>query len=158
MIILGIDPGTIDMGYAIVDKKTKKVHKAGCWKLNNKKPIMEFLEEIIELIDDICDEFGVDVIVVEKMFSTGNNSNLALLNVLPRLISNICTNRDIKYLIIHNSTIKKRVAGNGKASKIEVAEMVVKITGIDYDSLVAVYKNRVGNVTDAISIALAYEE
>ncbi len=75
---------------------------------------------ILRLINDFCPK----VLVVEKTFFA-KNKNTALLNVLFDEIKNIGRRKDLQVLSFAPSTVKKKICGNGRASKEEVARVVI---------------------------------
>lgn len=158
-IVMGIDPGTVEMGYAICEpmKNSRwKLLESGTWKLDNKMPVIDFLNEMHKLIissiiaQERKNKKTVKIICVEKMFLSHSNTSAILLNIIPRSIEDLCKKSGQKFQLIHNATIKKRVTGNGRAKKEEVAKAVRKIL-----KLKGKYNH---NETDAMSIALAYKD
>ncbi len=75
---------------------------------------------VLRLIDDL----GPQVIAVEKTFFS-RNRNTALLNVLFDEIRSIARKRRLEFVSFAPSTVKKFTCGNGRASKKEVATVVV---------------------------------
>jgi len=166
MIRMGIDPGTNEMGYAVFNDN--QIIKFGLWKLNKEQLIKNFINDIENKIIDVSNNLStaqiimgpekirIQRIVIEKMFMSRNNKHLALLNIIPRIIEDLTKSLNIEYCEIHNATIKKLVAGNGRAQKDEVVKSVCKTYNLNFDYMIAMYgKKLVYNVTDAISIALA---
>lgn len=75
---------------------------------------------ILRLINDL----KPSVLAVEKTFFA-NNRNAALLNVFGDEITAIGKRKGLKVTCIAPSTVKKFICGNGRASKFQVATVIV---------------------------------
>ncbi len=120
--ILGIDPGTREMGLALLEGHDLVYHDVHVF-LHRESPhtiLKEGRATILRLIRD----FTPDVLTFEKTFFA-NNRNAALLNVLSDEIRAVAKRKRIPVRAYAPSTVKKRVTGNGRASKGEVAQVVV---------------------------------
>ncbi len=120
--ILAIDPGTREMGVAFLEGDKLVYH--GVKSIKRGRTPNETLQEgrkaILRLIDDLKPE----VLVVEKTFFA-NNRNSALLNVFVDEIMAIGRRRKLRVIGIAPNTVKKFICGNGRASKEEVARVIV---------------------------------
>jgi len=69
MTILGIDPGTINCGYAIIkkDKNEIKLVEAGLIKIKE-KILQHQIMELVEGLDIIFKNHEIDEVVIEDMF------------------------------------------------------------------------------------------
>ncbi len=86
--------------------------------------VYENIGHLKEEVTRIIRDFQPDVLVFEKTFFA-QNRNSALLNVLGDEIRNIGRRKSLQVLSFAPSTIKKTICGNGRASKEEVARVVV---------------------------------
>jgi len=150
MKILGIDPGTIRCGYAIIET-TPKIHliDAGFIKITEKK-LQYQLTQLIEGIDLIFKE-EIDEVAIEDIFYAYNPKTVLKLAQFRGALS-------LRILQIHGNfyeytplQVKKAVTGNGKAKKDQVAFMVKKILGIKGDI-------KPLDITDAIAVAIAHSQ
>lgn len=120
--VLAIDPGTRHMGVALLDDGA--LVYSGVKVIRNRRSPHEILwagrKIVLRMINDFCPQ----VLVVEKTFFA-KNKNTALLNVLVDEIKNIGRRKGLKVISFAPSTMKKMVCGNGRASKEEVARVVV---------------------------------
>jgi len=69
MIILGIDPGTINCGYALIKKNGQniKLIEAGLIKISEK--ILQYqITQLIEAIDQIFINHSIDEVAIEDIF------------------------------------------------------------------------------------------
>jgi crossover junction endodeoxyribonuclease RuvC len=150
MTILGIDPGTINCGYAIIkkDKSGTKLVEAGLIKIKE-KILQHQIMELVEGLDIIFKNHTINEVVIEDMFYAYNPKTVLKLAQFRGALS-------LKVLQVvgnfHEFTplqVKKAVTGNGKAKKEQVAFMVKRILGIKQEI-------KPLDITDAIAIALTY--
>ena len=120
--ILSIDPGTRKMGVAFFDNEKLIYHGVKVIK-KNKSP-HESLKECREIVLSLINDFKPNVFVVEEAFFS-KNRNASLLNVLVDEMKTIAKRKRVKFLSYAPSTVKKFTCGNGRASKKEVARVIV---------------------------------
>jgi Holliday junction resolvasome RuvABC endonuclease subunit len=120
--IIAIDPGTRLMGVAFLDDG-KLVYHAVKVIARGKSP-QETLQRAKGVILRLIDDLGPEIIAAEKTFFS-KNRNAALLNVLFDEIRSIARRKGLTFVSFAPSTIKKFTCGNGRASKKEVATVVV---------------------------------
>jgi len=120
--ILAIDPGTREMGIAFLEKGKLIYHGVKTIKkgISPHETLKEGRNVILRLIND----FRPRLVVVEKAFFA-NNRNASLLNVFVDEIKAIAKRKKLTYLSFAPSTVKKYICGNGRASKDEVARVIV---------------------------------
>jgi len=120
--ILAIDPGTREMGLAFFDKGKLICH--GVKVIKKKKSPSETLKEGRKIVLRLIKDFKPNVLVVEKAFFA-NNRNASLLNVFVDEIKAISRRKKLQFLSYAPSTVKKAICGNGRATKKEVARVIV---------------------------------
>ncbi len=150
MRILGIDPGTIRCGYAIIET-TPKLHliDAGFIKIKEKE-LQYQLSELIEGLDLIFKN-KIDEVAMEDIFYAYNPKTVLKLAQFRGALS-------LRILQVHGNfyeytplQVKKALTGNGKAKKEQVAFMVKKILGIKGEI-------KPLDITDAIAVAIAHSQ
>jgi len=150
MIILGIDPGTINCGYAIleVNNKKPKLIEAGLIKMKS-RILQEQILEFIEGFNLIINKHKIDQVAMEDMFYAFNPKSVIKLAQFRGAIS-------LKILLEFGNfaeytplQVKKAVTGNGKAQKEQVAFMVKRILNIKKEI-------KPLDITDAIAVALTH--
>lgn len=120
--ILAIDPGTKYMGVALLENAA--LIDCGVKVIRHRRSPHETLWACRKIILRLINDFRPQVLVVEKTFFV-KNRNTALLNVLVDEIRNIGRRKGLQVLSFAPSTMKKIICGNGRASKEEVARVVV---------------------------------
>jgi Holliday junction resolvasome RuvABC endonuclease subunit len=153
--VLALDPGTRQMGVAVLDGRRLVYHgvKTLPW---HPSPHMR-LDEGRRIVLRLLRDFRPQVLVVEKAFFA-NSRNTALLNVFVDEIRSLGRRRGIAMRALAPSTVKKRACGDGRATKRDVARAVVArypelnvYLGQDRE-----WKERYhGNMFDAVAIAMA---
>ena len=149
MIILGIDPGTINLGYAIIKKDGRKftLIEAGIIKMKE-RVLQHQVVEMVEGLDVIFENHKIDKVAMEDIFFAHN----------PKTVLKLAQFRGAMSLKILQSfgnfeeytalQVKKTVVGNGKADKKQVAFMVKKLLNITKEI-------KPLDITDAMAVALA---
>ena len=156
--ILAIDPGLRYMGYALMDDGNllyygvKVIDKSA----SPHATLTEGRKTILRLIND----FKPEILVYEQSFFK-NNKTAALLNVLVSEIKAIGKRKKLTAISVAPSKLKKRICGTGRATKQEVACVVIsKYPKLKvYLPQAQKWKERYWyNLFDAVALAiLAYE-
>ncbi len=152
MKILGIDPGTIKLGWGLIyyhdgtfiDKTLCGVVSAPqAWRRSQR------LFHIFTHLGQVMDEHEPDVVVVETPFVGRNpQAALAIGQALGAVVI-LAEMRSIRLAYFSPAEIKRAAAGHGHAGKAQVAEFVKAILGLD--SLVGTL-----DATDALAVAICY--
>ncbi|WKW18219.1 crossover junction endodeoxyribonuclease RuvC [Campylobacter fetus subsp. fetus] len=148
--MLGIDPGTRNCGYAVIEKtgNKKTLIEAGLIKI--KQDSLQYqITQLCEGLDIIFKSHKIDAVAIEDIFYAHNPKTVLKLAQFRGALS-------LKILQIHGEfseytplQIKKAVTGKAKAAKEQVAFMVKKMLGINQEI-------KPLDVTDAIAIALTH--
>jgi crossover junction endodeoxyribonuclease RuvC len=152
LLILGIDPGTINCGYAIIKKEKNSLVLIEAGLIKIKEKILQYqIVELCEGLDIIFENHKIDQVAIEDIFFAFNPKTVLKLAQFRGALS-------LKILQVfgnfHEYTplqVKKAVTGNGKAAKEQVAFMVKKILGIKQEI-------KPLDITDAIAIALTHAQ
>jgi crossover junction endodeoxyribonuclease RuvC len=148
--ILGIDPGTRNCGYAIVEKNgsTVKLIEAGLIKIKT-KILQEQIVEMTEGFDLIFSKHEIDEVSIEDMFFAFNPKTVIKLAQFRGAISLKILQKFGNFAEYTPLQVKKAVTGNGKATKEQVSFMVKRLLGIKKEI-------KPLDITDAIAIALTH--
>ncbi len=153
MYILGIDPGTRNCGYAIIEKISNSkcsLKEAGLIKI--KQTVLQHqIVELVEGLDIIFKNNHIDEVAVEDIFYAFNPKTVIKLAQFRGALS-------LKILQIHGNfseytplQVKKSVTGKGKADKEQVSFMVRRILNINKEI-------KPLDITDAIAVALTHSQ
>ena len=150
MIILGIDPGTINCGYAIlqVNNKKPKLIEAGLIKMKS-RVLQEQILEFIEGFDLIINKHKIEQVAMEDMFYAFNPKSVIKLAQFRGAITLKILQEFGNFSEYTPLQVKKAVTGNGKAQKEQVAFMVKRILNIKQEI-------KPLDITDAIAVAITH--
>lgn len=129
MRILGIDTGLADTGYGIIDAANGicRVVEAGVISTSADESLDARLYRIHETLGQIIDEFEVGRIVVEDLYAEYPHPRTAIMMGHARgVVILAAAQRAVRVESYAASMVKKSLTGNGRASKDQVREMVVR--------------------------------
>ncbi len=129
MIILGIDPGSINCGFGILQVERRLVVAAGCdvIKVNPSLLLADRLVLIYSKIAEIVAEYKPDIAVVESIFYGKNIKSAFTLGHARGAILLALAQAGVSIVEYSPREIKKSVVGNGSATKEQIFFMVQKI-------------------------------
>jgi len=121
--ILAIDPGTREMGIALLEGEKLIYH--GVMEIRNgSKSPHEKLREGRKIILRLIKDFKPHILVVEKAFFA-NNRTASLLNVFVDEIIAISKRKNLKVISYAPTTVRKFICGDGRADKRTQSEVIV---------------------------------
>ena len=152
MKILGIDPGTKNCGYAVIEKigRDLKLIEAGLIKIKT-TVLQEQIVEMTEGIDLIFKTHKIDQVSIEDMFYAFNPKTVIKLAQFRGAISLKILQNFGNFSEYTPLQVKQAVTGNGKATKEQVSFMVKRLLGIKKEI-------KPLEITDAIAIALTHSQ
>lgn len=151
MKILGVDPGTNNLGYAVlsIDNHKLMVLDHGVFRLRKMDSHQDKLYQIFKKIVDIIERFQPSEMAIEAPFHGKNVQSMLKLGRAQGVAIAAALHQKIAVQEYSPKKIKLAVTGNGNASKEQVAAMVDQLvsTQIDKDLL---------DATDALATALCH--
>ncbi|RUM57540.1 MAG: crossover junction endodeoxyribonuclease RuvC [Nautilia sp.] len=152
MKILGIDPGSIRCGYAIIEKEKNRLKLIDAGVIKIKERVLQYqIAELIEGIDLILDNNEIDEVAIEDIFFAYNPKGILKLAQFRGALSLRIIQKHGNFSEYTPLQVKKAVTGNGKASKESVAFMVKRILGIKGEI-------KPLDITDAMAIAICHSQ
>jgi len=150
--ILGIDPGTINCGYAILDVTSKKpkLVEAGLIKMKS-RVLQEQIVELVEGLDLILSKHTINEVAIEDMFYAFNPKSVIKLAQFRGAMSLKILQEIGNFSEYTPLQVKKAVTGNGKSSKEQVNFMVKRLLNIKQEI-------KPLDITDAIAVALTHAQ
>jgi len=152
MNILGIDPGSRNMGYCILKKQGVKnsLLEAGLVKIKS-RTLQEQIVEMMEAFDIILSSHKIDEVAIEDIFYAFNPKSVIKLAQFRGALS-LKILQEVGYFYEYTPLqVKKALTGNGKATKEQVAFMVKRILNIKRDI-------KPLDITDAMAVAIAHSQ
>ncbi len=128
-IILGIDPGTVVLGYGLIriSGKQPSLVEMGVLKLQKFPDHFERLGKIFERINSLIVQYTPDEVAIEAQFFGKNVQSMLKLGRAQGVALAPAFNRGIPVFEYAPRKIKQSITGNGNASKEQVAMMVQNI-------------------------------
>lgn len=125
-VILGIDPGTVIMGYGVVHitGKQPKLLTLGVIKLDKVGDMPDRLKRIFDRTLAIIDEYKPDELAIEAPFFGKNVQSMLKLGRAQGVCIAAALSRSIPMTEYSPKKIKQSLTGNGNASKEQVAAML----------------------------------
>jgi len=120
--ILAIDPGTRHLGFAVFEGG-ELIHY-GVKTIRRSRSPHEILAEGRGAVSRLTCYFRPTVLAVEKTFFARNRKT-ALLNVLADEIKIVGRKKGLRVVDFAANSVRKRICGNGAASKDEIARVLV---------------------------------
>ena len=152
MVILGIDPGTKNCGYALIKKERNSLTLIEAGLIKIKETILQHqIMELVEGIDTILKNHKIDEVAIEDMFYAYNPKTVIKLAQFRGALSLKILQELGNFSEYTPLQVKKAVTGNGKAAKEQVSFMVKKILSIKQEI-------KPLDITDAIAIAIAHSQ
>ncbi|CAA6820414.1 MAG: Crossover junction endodeoxyribonuclease RuvC (EC [uncultured Sulfurovum sp.] len=152
MIILGIDPGTRNMGYCFLDFTCEKytLIEAGIlkFKMTNLK---DQIGELVEGMDMLLSVYKPDEVAIEDIFYAHNPKTVLKLAQFRGALSLKILLSVGNYEEYTPLQVKKAITGNGKATKEQVAFMVKRLLNIKKEI-------KPLDITDAMAIAITHAQ
>ncbi|UYZ60721.1 crossover junction endodeoxyribonuclease RuvC [Hymenobacter latericus] len=126
-IIMGIDPGTQIMGYAVIEVTGQRVQvlrydviNLKAFGSNHAVKLKKIFDRMIQLIE----EYLPDELAIEAPFYGANVQSMLKLGRAQGVAIAACLSRDIPFVEYAPTKVKQSVTGSGAASKEQVAHML----------------------------------
>lgn len=131
-IILGIDPGTVVMGYGIIHVKGSNMRMInyGILKLNKLETQPDKLKLIFECVDRLIKEYKPDEMAIEAPFFGKNVQSMLKLGRAQGVAIAAALNLNLPIEEYSPKKIKQSITGSGNASKEQVAQMLMRLLDI----------------------------
>lgn len=152
-IILGIDPGTIVMGYGIlvIEGNKPRLETMGVLQLNKYDDHYLRLRKIFERTTALIDQYHPDELAIEAPFFGKNVQSMLKLGRAQGVAMAAALNRDIPIFEYAPLKIKMSITGNGQAAKEQVAGMLQRFLHIPQENMLPQL-----DATDGLAAALCH--
>jgi len=150
-IILGIDPGTLVMGYGLVHIQNNKLSliALGVIKLDKYDEHSDRLKMIFERVVGLIEEYKPDELAIEAPFFGKNVQSMLKLGRAQGVAIAAALSKNIPMTEYSPKKIKMSVTGNGNASKEQVAGMLESLLNFKRD-------DKYLDATDALGAAVCH--
>ncbi len=126
MIVLGIDPGTITMGYGVVSSQQSEITlvKYGALVSPARSPIGARLYYLYQKLQEIIASYRPEVVAVEQPFVAVNARSALAIGRAQAIALLAATSQGIPTYEYTPARIKQSVANYGASSKEQIQQMV----------------------------------
>jgi crossover junction endodeoxyribonuclease RuvC len=150
-IILGIDPGTLVMGYGIIEIVNGKISilEMNALKLSSKKHAYERLEMIYRRVCELIVQHKPDMFAIEAPFFGKNVQSMLKLGRAQGVAIAAAMQATLPVFEYSPKKIKQSITGNGNADKEQVWKMIQRLTPIKEQPSSF-------DATDALAVAICH--
>ncbi len=150
-IIIGIDPGTIIMGYGVIKCVGSKIEllALGSIHFDSKDEHQMRLKRIYERVTSMLEEFLPDFMAIESQFFGKNVQSMLKLGRAQGICMAAGLNKNIPVIEYAPKKVKQSITGNGNATKEQVAAMLQRLCGFQETP-------KYLDATDALGIAVCH--
>lgn len=151
-IILGIDPGTVIMGYSLLSVKgsSMSILEMNVVKLNGKKDMFERLGMINQVIQELINKYNPAEMAIEAPFFGKNVQSMLKLGRAQGVAIAVAMMNKINVAEYSPKKVKQSITGNGNAKKEQVWKMLNNIMPINYNL-------KYYDASDALAVAVAHQ-
>lgn len=149
--IIGIDPGTNVMGYAVIQIRKNKPHCVvlGVVNMGKYSDRYQKLRHIFERVGSIIEQYKPDEMALEAPFFGDNVQSMLKLGRAQGVAMTAALVRDLPVFEYAPTRIKQAITGQGGASKEQVSALLSSILGLGD-------KPRELDATDALAVAVCH--
>ncbi len=132
MRVLGIDPGTRLCGWGVVERQGTRLRYVGhgVVKLSVDDSLGERLVALEEALAKVVDEYGPAMASIEALFFAKDAQAAAKLGHARGVALLVCARQGLDIVEYPPARVKRAIAGNGRAEKMQVANMIRVMLGL----------------------------
>lgn len=161
--VIGIDPGTIRMGYGVLEVagNTPRYITCGVIKAPSSEPIEKRLERIYSGLMEVLQEWKPDMLAIEEPFVPRSNDGEGGFRTSAKSAIAVgqaqgiallaATQRNLPVFRYAPAMVKRSVTAGGGSSKEQVQEMIRLLLGLDS-------KPEPADAADALAVALCHTQ
>ena len=151
MRILGIDPGTLVVGYGIIDSQSDEISLVAYNSItcSQKSPVNQRLGILFEGLSDVILEYKPDVVAVEQPFVSKNVKTALAIGKAQAVAILAASRQGIPVFEYTPAEVKRVVANYGASSKEQIQEMVKLQLGLPEIP-------RPNDASDALAVAICH--
>jgi len=126
MRVLGIDPGTLNLGYGVVDEEGGGMTMVACGVLSqpSKVPVERRLSSLYKELVEIVARYKPDEVAIEEPFVAGNARSALAIGRAQAIAILAAANKNLPIFRYLPTQVKQQVTNYGGSDKEQVQEMV----------------------------------
>jgi len=131
MCILGVDPGTINLGYGIVDGE-EQMHMVDCGviSLPARLPMEERLRSLYEELSKVITRHKPSEVAIEEPFIGHNAKSAFAIGKAQAIAILAAVNQGLPVYYYSPARVKQQITSYGQSDKQQVQEMVRMLLGL----------------------------
>lgn len=133
MVILGLDPGTGRLGYAVIESAggAARCLACGCLETEPRRAPGARLRELRDAVRDLCDRFQPDQAIIERLYFSKNVQTAMGVAEARGMLLTLLADRGVPVLEVSPQEVKMGATGKGNAPKPQVQRMVAMLFGLE---------------------------
>jgi crossover junction endodeoxyribonuclease RuvC len=133
MLVLGVDPGSVNTGYGLINKQNQNLIYVGGGKISppSSLPFTGKIHYIFQSLVQIIDAYQPDEMSIEDVFFAKNVKSALKIGHVRGAALVAAAQHDLKIFEYTPLQIKQSVVGYGRATKEQVRSMVKVILQLD---------------------------
>ena len=126
MLILGIDPGTLTMGYGLIEDQDEELRIVDCGILKTSRhmPIAERLRKLYLGLMELFTRYQTEEVAIEEPFVAQNRRSALAIGRAQAIAILAAANNNVPAYTYAPTRVKQVVADYGNSSKEQVQRMV----------------------------------
>lgn len=152
MRILGVDPGLGTTGYGAIQVEggAFRLIEGGVVSTRRQDPLEKKLSTLHRGFSQVIDTCHPEIVVLEDLYSHTRHPRTAILMGHARgVLLAICSEKKLPVVNVPAKKVKRAIAGNGNATKLQIQEMVKTLLHLKSPFCPA-------DVFDALAVAMSY--
>lgn len=150
MRILGIDPGTVNLGYGIVDDGEKmQMVNCGVLSFSRNTRLEERLRSAYYGLSQIIAEHHPDEVAIEEPFAGRNIRSALAIGRAQAIAILVAANQQLPVHLYSPTQVKQQVTSYGRSDKEQVQEMVRMLLELDEAP-------QPSDASDALAVAICH--
>jgi len=151
LFVIGIDPGLTTTGFGTVRRRVNsyEVGKAGVIRTDTGLPVATRLATLFDDMSELIEEVEPEVMAIERVFVNRNLRTATHVGAASGVIMLAAAQAGLEVFDYTPTAVKAVVTGDGRASKVQVQQMVARRLGLDRVP-------RPADTADALAIALCH--
>ncbi len=133
MLVLGIDPGTADTGFGVVQSEGSRLRalEQGVIKTRAGQPLELRLADIHARVSELLDRHRPDAMAIEELYFGANARTAFAVGQARGVVMLAAGQRRVPSHSYTPQQVKGAVCGHGRADKHQVARMVARLLGLE---------------------------
>ena len=134
-IILGVDPGTLFMGYAVIHTMGSQVEilDFGVYDVHKLEDQYARLQKEFFFLQELIDRYHPTILAIESQFVDKNPQTMIKIVHAQGVAIAAALSKDVPVQEYSPMKIKMAITGNGQASKEQVADMLKRMLKLNDD-------------------------